>query len=152
GAREVQARAAGRGHEHRVTTRRRRQALTTTPLTAHNFFETVEGLVALGTLLLAAGTLVVAVVTGRTAHRTRELAEATVAIATSTGREVQAVVDQAEAARQEVEVSREALLATNRPRLVNVRLGWSEPNAAGSRSPDTATLIRISEGAERRIT
>src|SRR6266496_3978966 len=93
------------------------------PLTGHNLFQTVDGLVALGTLLLAAGTLTLAWTTRATARRTRDLAEQTRSLASSTEREVQAVVDQAEAARQEVEVSREALQATYRPRLVDVPSG-----------------------------
>jgi hypothetical protein len=44
-------------------------------------------------------------------------------LARSTEREVQAVVDQAEAARQEVEVSRQAMQASYRPRLVDVPYG-----------------------------
>jgi hypothetical protein len=121
-----------------------------TPLTWHSLLHTVEGLVALGTLALAGGTLVVASVTGWTAHRTRQLAVATMKVATSTEREVKAVVDQAEAAAQQVEVSREALLATYRPRLVNVRLGWTEPNARGARSLDGSTTIRVAPTPNRR--
>jgi outer membrane murein-binding lipoprotein Lpp len=112
-----------------------------TPLTWHSLFHTTEGIASFGTIALAAVTLILALgtllvargtndnvaetrrlgeSTNQTATETRNLAAATTRLAELTETEVKAVAEQAEAARQEVEVSRLALQANIKPRLLNV--------------------------------
>jgi hypothetical protein len=95
-------------------------------LTWHSLFHTVEGIAALATILLALGTIVLAAGTLLTSRRTRDLAKETTRLAGETNRlaslteqEVAAVVRQAQAATDEVGVSRLALQTGIRPSLVD---------------------------------
>jgi hypothetical protein len=99
-----------------------------TRLTWHNLFSTVDGLVAIGTIGLAAATAILALKTASLAGSTREEAQAV-------GREIElsrqtldavrdqadAIREQAETARGEVEVMRAGLETQIRPVLVDVR-------------------------------
>jgi hypothetical protein len=93
------------------------------PLTWHSLFQTVEGLVAVGTISLAVATAILALVTLKTARRTRDLAKETTRLAVLTEQEVKAVADQADAARQEVQLSRLSFQASIKPSLVDVPPG-----------------------------
>lgn len=81
-------------------------------MTFHSVFETVEGLVALGTILLAAGTLGVALLTRSTARATRKLAA-------ETGGLVDATLRLAAVSAEEVELSRRAIEAEVKPLIVD---------------------------------
>jgi hypothetical protein len=83
----------------------------------HSVFETVEGLVALGTILLAFGTLGVALLTRSTALATKKLAEETHGLVDETAR-------LAEVSAEEVEMSRRAIEAEVKPLI----LDWPADN------------------------
>jgi hypothetical protein len=87
-------------------------AFESMPVTWHSVFDTVEGLVAVGTIMLALGTLGVAVLTRSTAKATKKLADETKNL-------VAATVGLAEASAQEVEISRHALQAEVKPLIVD---------------------------------
>ena len=82
------------------------------PLTIHNVFGTVEGWVAIGTVGLALGTFVVALLARSTANATKELAEETRGV-------VEATKELARVSAQEVEMSRRALQAEIKPLIVD---------------------------------
>src|SRR4051812_47995951 len=72
----------------------------------------------MGTIALALATLILAIATLRTARGTKELAEETRDLTRSTEKEVAAVVQQATAATEQVDLSRAAMQATIRPIIV----------------------------------
>lgn len=96
------------------------------PLTWHTLFHTTDGIAAFGTIALAIVTGILAIGTLVTARRTKDMATETARLAALTEKEVQAVADQADAARQEVEVSRQALQANIKPRLLDVTSSGNE--------------------------
>jgi hypothetical protein len=81
---------------------------------------TIEGLVSLGTILLAAATAILAWRTSSMAGKTAQLAELTEKELGAILEQVQVSREQAEIARQEVAVSRSAFEGTVRPVLVGV--------------------------------
>jgi hypothetical protein len=92
----------------------------TAPLTLHNLFGTVEGMVAVGTILLALGTGFLALKTRKLANETRVLAGSTaqeIELARQTAQDIQR---QTKAIEGQAEVARDSLAATFRPVLVHV--------------------------------
>jgi hypothetical protein len=102
------------------------------PLTWHNLFETVEGLVAVGTLALAAGTVILAWRTSLLARETKQLAGFAQV-------ELSAVLDQTRAMEQQVAIERASLEASFRPLLLTVPAGMGRPKAPPSASGATST-------------
>ena len=78
--------------------------MTPVPVTWHSVFQTVEGLVAVGTILLAFGTLAVALLTRSTAIATKKLASETRSL-------VSATVELALVLQRKSKMSRRALQA-----------------------------------------
>lgn len=139
--------------------------------------DTVDGLVAVGTILLAVGTLAVALVTWRTARATKLLASQTKSL-------VAATVDLSKVSAEEVEISRRALQAEVKPLIVDwpadnrrvtfsldgdggrvsvpacnagapgliqgVTMHWDEPGAAVTPTTyrGTATVLAVMSGGE----
>jgi hypothetical protein len=93
------------------------------PLTWHNLFETVEGLVAVGTLALAAGTVILAWRTSLLARETKQLAGFAQV-------ELSAVLDQTRAMEQQVAIERASLEASFRPLLLTVPAGYGATEGA----------------------
>jgi hypothetical protein len=96
-----------------------------TPLTPHNFFETVEGIVAFATLLLALVTSGLAAATVVMAAKTKRLADSTAQEIDVSTRTLAAIQRQSASAEAQVGVGQRSLAATFRPVLVSIPHGWS---------------------------
>jgi hypothetical protein len=99
-------------------------ALDTSPLTWHNLFHTVEGMVAFGTLLLAAVTSLLAAFTYRMASKTKTLADSTVQEIDLSQKTLEAIQRQSASAEAQVGVAQGSLAASFRPVLISVPSTW----------------------------
>jgi hypothetical protein len=110
------------------------------PVTLHSLFKTVEGLVAVGTILLAFGTLGVALLTRSTAKATKKLASETRGL-------VDATAELARVSAEEVEMSRRALQAEVKPLLVDWPANNREVTFARAVDERLFTIPAVNAGA-----